>query len=132
MATTTLAAPVLVSNDLLTGAEWSPSHTRELLAITADIKAYPAKYASTLRGKHIALIFEKPSLRTRVTFEVGIQSMGGFVVFLDHTQARLGERESIPDVARNLECWVQGIVARVYEQRVLDEMAANIAIPVVN
>src|SRR5499433_4553041 len=132
MATTTLAAPVMVSNDLLTGAEWSPSHTRELLAITADIKAYPANYADTLRGKFIALIFEKPSLRTRVTFEVGIQSMGGCVVFLDHTQARLGERESIADVARNLERWVQGIVARVYEQRVLEQMAANADIPVVN
>jgi ornithine carbamoyltransferase len=132
MATTTLAAPVLVSNDLLTGAEWSPAHTRELLAITADIKANPANYADTLRGKFLALIFEKPSLRTRVTFEVGIQSMGGHVVFLDHTQARLGERESIADVARNLERWVQGIVARVYEQRVLDEMAATTEIPVVN
>jgi ornithine carbamoyltransferase len=132
MATTTLAAPVMVSNDLLTGAEWSPAHTRELLAITADIKANPANYADTLRGKFIALIFEKPSLRTRVTFEVGIQSMGGHVVFLDHTQARLGERESIADVARNLERWVQGIVARVYEQRVLDEMAATTDIPVVN
>jgi ornithine carbamoyltransferase len=85
-----------------------------------------------LRGKFIALIFEKPSLRTRVTFEVGIQSMGGSVVFLDHTQARLGERESIADVARNLERWVQGIVARVYEQRVLDEMAASAGIPVIN
>jgi ornithine carbamoyltransferase len=132
MATTTLAAPVLISNDLLTGAEWSPAHTRELLAITADIKANPGNYAGTLRGKFIALIFEKPSLRTRVTFEVGIQSMGGRVVFLDHTQARLGERESIADVARNLERWVQGIVARVYEQRVLDEMAATTEIPVVN
>ena len=130
--TTTLTLPVAVTKDLLTGAEWSPADARELLQRTADIKARPAKYAATLKGKHIALIFEKPSLRTRVTFEVGIQSMGGFVVFLDHTQARLGERESIPDVARNLERWVQGIVARVYEQRVLDEMAANIAIPVVN
>jgi ornithine carbamoyltransferase len=58
--------------------------------------------------------------------------MGGSVVFLDHTQARLGERESIADVARNLERWVQGIVARVYEQRVLEEMAANANIPVIN
>jgi ornithine carbamoyltransferase len=130
--TTTITLPVRVSKDLLTGAEWSPADARDLLQRTAEIKARPAKYASTLRGKHIALIFEKPSLRTRVTFEVGIQSMGGFVVFLDHTQARLGERESIPDVARNLECWVQGIVARVYEQRVLDEMAENITIPVIN
>ncbi len=128
----TMTLPVSIAKDLLTGAEWSPADTRDLLHRTADIKARPSKYASTLRGKHIALIFEKPSLRTRVTFEVGIQSMGGNIVFLDHTQARLGERESIPDVARNLERWVQGIVARVYEQRVLDEMADSIGIPVVN
>ncbi len=124
--------PEAIAKDLLTGAEWSPAESRGLLQRTADIKARPSRFASVLRGKHIALIFEKPSLRTRVTFEVGIQSMGGDVVFLDHTQARLGERESIPDVARNLECWVQGIVARVYEQRVLEEMAASINIPVVN
>jgi len=130
--TASLTIPVSIAKDLLTGAEWSPADTRELLQRTVDIKARPSRFASVLRGKHIALIFEKPSLRTRVTFEVGIQSMGGDVVFLDHTQARLGQRESIPDVARNLECWVQGIVARVYEQRALEEMAASINIPVVN
>jgi len=134
MTTTTLVAPISLSNDLLTGAEWSPAHTRELLHLSADIKARPVRYASTLHGKFIALIFEKPSLRTRVTFDVGIQSMGGAVVFLDHTQASasLGARESIADVARNLERWVQGIVARVYQQRVLEEMAANADIPVIN
>jgi ornithine carbamoyltransferase len=132
--TTTMvaAAPILLTNDLLTGAEWNPPQTRELLQLATDIKARPQRYTSILHGKFIALIFEKPSLRTRVTFEVGIQSMGGSVVFLDHTQARLGERESIPDVARNLERWVQGIVARVYEQRVLEELAANTDIPVIN
>ncbi|HMI53298.1 MAG TPA: ornithine carbamoyltransferase [Candidatus Saccharimonadales bacterium] len=132
MTATSLAVPVLLSNDLLTGAEWNPAHARELLQLTADIKAKPTRYSSSLRDKFIALIFEKPSLRTRVTFEVGIQSMGGHAVFLDHTQARLGERESIADVARNLERWVQGIVARVYEQRVLEEMAASADIPVIN
>jgi ornithine carbamoyltransferase len=134
MTTSTLVAPISLSNDLLTGAEWSPAHTRELLHLSADIKARPGRYASTLQGKCIALIFEKPSLRTRVTFDVGIQSMGGSVVFLDHTQASasLGARESIADVARNLDRWVQGIVARVYHQRVLEEMAANADIPVIN
>ncbi len=130
--TATLSIPVSIAKDLLTGAEWSPGDVRDLLHRTAEIKARPARFANVLRGKHIALIFEKPSLRTRVTFEVGIQSMGGFVVFLDHTQARLGERESIPDVARNLQRWVHGIVARVYEQRVLEEMARSAEIPVVN
>jgi len=134
MTTSTVVAPLALSNDLLTGAEWSPAHTRELLQLSADIKARPGRYASTLTGKFIALIFEKPSLRTRVTFDVGIQSMGGSVVFLDHTQASasLGARESIADVARNLDRWVQGIVARVYSQRVLEEMAANASIPVIN
>jgi len=75
-----------------------PAHTRELLQLSADVKARPGRYASTLSGKFIALIFEKPSLRTRVTFEVGIQSMGGSVVFLDHTQASasLGARDPSP------------------------------------
>jgi ornithine carbamoyltransferase len=132
MTATTLSTSILLSNDLLTGSEWSSAQTRELLRLTADIKARPERYATSLCGKFIALIFEKPSLRTRVTFEVGIQSMGGSVVFLDHTQARLGERESIADVARNLERWLHGIVARVYEQRVLEEMAASAQIPVVN
>lgn len=132
MTTTAVSPSVLFSDDLLTGAEWSPAHTRELLHLTTDIKTRPSQYADVLRGKFLALIFEKPSLRTRVTFEVGIQSMGGQVIFLDHTQARLGERESIADVARNLERWVHGIVARVYEQRVLEEMAASADIPVIN
>src|SRR5260370_10377683 len=132
MATTALDIPVRQSNDLLTGAEWSAAHSRELLALTSDIKANPARYAESLRGKFLALIFEKPSLRTRVTFEVGIQSMGGHVVFLDHTQARLGERGSITAVARNLERWVHGIVAHVYQQRVLAEIAATTDIPVGN
>lgn len=130
--TTVTATPLLLTNDLLTGAEWNPANLRELLQLTADVKAHPDRYSSALRGKYLALIFEKPSLRTRVTFEVGIQSMGGAAIFLDHTQARLGERESIADVARNLERWVQGIVARVYEQKVLDELAANAGIPVIN
>ncbi|HZS72520.1 MAG TPA: ornithine carbamoyltransferase [Candidatus Acidoferrum sp.] len=134
MTTGTLVAPISLATDLLTGAEWSPAHTRELLQLSADVKARPARYASTLSGKFIALIFEKPSLRTRVTFEVGIQSMGGRVTFLDHTQAHasLGARESIADVARNLDGWVQGIVARVYQQKVLEEMAAHADIPVIN
>jgi len=134
MTTPTLAPRNLSSNDLLTGAEWSPANVRELLHLSTDMKARPGRFASTLAGKFFALIFEKPSLRTRVTFEVGIQSMGGSVVFLDHTQASasLGARESIADLARNLERWVHGIVARVYEQRVLEEMAANAEIPVIN
>jgi ornithine carbamoyltransferase len=128
VVTTTLT----LTGDLLTGAEWSPAVIRELYHLAADIKARPDRYRGALGGRFLAMIFEKPSLRTRVTFEVGIQSMGGGAVFLDHTGMRLGQRESIKDVARNLSRWVQGIVARTFEQRVLEELAEHASIPVIN
>ena len=78
------------------------------------------------------MIFEKPSLRTRVTFEVGIASLGGTAVFLDHADTHLGDRESIPDVARSLSRWVQGIVARVFSQEALEVLAAHASVPVIN
>lgn len=121
-----------VAHDLLVGSEWGAEQVRELYHLAADIKARPDRYRSALAGRFLALIFEKPSLRTRVTFEVGITSMGGGAVFLDHTQSRLGERESVPDVAKNLERWVHGIVARVFEQNVLEQLAENSSIPVIN
>jgi ornithine carbamoyltransferase len=126
--TTTLT----LERDLLTGAEWDPAGIRELYHLAADIKARPDRYRGALGGRFLALIFEKPSLRTRVTFEVGIASLGGSSVFLDHTASRLGQRESIRDVARNLERWVQGIVARTFEQTALEELAAHTRIPVIN
>jgi ornithine carbamoyltransferase len=118
--------------DLLTGSEWNSAQIRELCHLAADIKARPERYRGALAGRFLALIFEKPSLRTRVTFEVGISSMGGAAVFLDHRESRLGQRESVPDVAKNLDRWVHAIVARVFEQRVLDELAENASIPVIN
>jgi ornithine carbamoyltransferase len=105
---------------------------RELFQLAADVKAQPERYRGALGGRFLAMIFEKPSLRTRVTFEVAIQSLGGSAIFLDHSNARLGERESIPDVARNLSRWVQGIVARVFEQKTLEVLADYASIPVVN
>jgi ornithine carbamoyltransferase len=78
------------------------------------------------------MIFEKPSLRTRTTFEVGITSLGGFAVYLEHTKPRLGEREAIKDIARNLERWVHGIVARTFAHESVLELASNANIPVIN
>jgi ornithine carbamoyltransferase len=123
---------VEAANDLLTGAEWGAAQVRELLQLAADVKAQPERYRGALRGRFLAMIFEKPSLRTRVTFEVAIQSLGGSATYLDHSNARLGERESIPDVARNLSRWVQGIVARVFEQKTLEVLAEYASIPVIN
>src|SRR5487761_950344 len=127
----TATVPAL-THDLLTGSEWGAAQIRELYHLAADIKARPERYRSALTGRFLALIFEKPSLRTRVTFEVGIASMGGGGVFLDHTQSHLGERETVSDVAKNLDRWVHGIVARVFEQSVLNELAENASIPVIN
>jgi ornithine carbamoyltransferase len=125
-------APLTFSNDLLTGMEWNPAQVRELLHLAADVKAHPDRYRGALAGRFLALVFEKPSLRTRVTFEVGIASLGGSSVFLDHTETKLGQRESIPDVAKNLERWVQGIVARTFTQESIDALAENTSIPVIN
>jgi ornithine carbamoyltransferase len=85
-----------------------------------------------LQGRTFALIFEKPSLRTRVTFEVGINQLGGRGVYLAGHEIGLGTRESVPDVARNLSLWVDGICARVYDHATITAMAANATIPVLN
>jgi ornithine carbamoyltransferase len=125
-------SPITQTNDLLTGMEWNPAQVRDLLHFAADVKAHPDRYRGALAGRFLALIFEKPSLRTRVTFEVGIASLGGSSVFLDYTVTHLGERESIPDVAKSLERWIHGIIARVYQQDSLDQLAVNAHIPVIN
>jgi ornithine carbamoyltransferase len=127
-----LSTPLSLSNDLLTGTEWKPSQLHDFFHLAAEIKSHPERYRSTLAGKFLALIFEKPSLRTRVTFEVGVASLGGTAVFLDHTLTHLGERECVRDIAKNLERWVHGIVARVFTQESLEDFARNASIPVIN
>lgn len=118
--------------DLLSDRNLTCDDLRLIFELADRVKASPATFAQALRGKQLALIFEKPSLRTRVTFEVGMTSQGGFAIYLDHAKPRLGERESIKDVARNLERWVDGIVARTFAQAAVVELAAHASIPVVN
>ncbi len=132
MATATTSTTIPLQHDLLTGMEWTPAQVRDVLQLGADVKARPDRYRGALAGRFLALIFEKPSLRTRVTFEVGIASLGGSATFLDHTASHLGEREAVPDVARSLERWTNGIVARLFKQSVLEELAQNARIPVIN
>ena len=129
---TTMPVPVALSADILTGTEWNAARIQELFQLSADVKARPNQYATALAGRFLALILEKPSLRTRVTFEVGMRSLGGTAIFLDQTVSRLGERESIPDVARNLSRWVHGIAARVFEQSELEQLAEYASVPVIN
>jgi len=121
-----------VASDLLTGAEWNAAQVKELFRLSADVKAHPERYKTALAGRFLAMIFEKPSLRTRVTFEVGIASLGGTAIYLDHADTHLGDRESIPDVARCLSRWVHGIVGRVFSQEGLEILAAHATVPVIN
>ena len=118
--------------DLLADTDLLPRDLRLIFELTERVKASPQAYAQALPGKQLALIFEKPSLRTRVTFEVGMTSMGGFAVYLDHEKPRLGEREAVRDIARNLERWVDGIVARTFSHESVVELANHTSIPVVN
>jgi ornithine carbamoyltransferase len=85
-----------------------------------------------LAGRTLALIFEKPSLRTRVTFEVGVVQLGGRAVYLAGAEIGLGTRESVPDVARNLSRWVDGIVARVFAHATIEGLARHATVPVIN
>jgi len=121
-----------LSCDLLTGTEWSAAHVQELFRLATHVKAHPERYKSALAGRFLAMIFEKPSLRTRVTFEVGVVSMGGTAIYLDHADTHLGDRESVPDVARCLSRWVHGIVGRVFSQDALEVLAAHATVPVIN
>jgi ornithine carbamoyltransferase len=132
-AMTTIRKPVTLSvRDLLADQDLTRGDLRLIFDLSERVKAAPGKFAQALRGKQLAMIFEKPSLRTRTTFEVGMTSMGGYAVYLDHTKPRLGEREAIKDIARNLERWVHGIVARTFVHDSVLELAANASIPVIN
>ncbi len=121
-----------LSTDLLTGTEWNAAQVQELFRLAVDVKADPDRYKTALSGRQLAMIFEKPSLRTRVTFEVGITSLGGTAIYLDHADTHLGDRESVPDVARCLSRWVHGIVGRVFSQKALEILADYASVPVIN
>ncbi|MCA8980617.1 MAG: ornithine carbamoyltransferase [Planctomycetes bacterium] len=129
---TALATTSLPCKDFLSLDEFEAEHLELIFDVAAKLKAGRDEYTDLLRGKRLAMIFEKDSLRTRFTFDIGMTDMGGTAVFLDHRDARLGSRESVKDMARNLERWVDVIVARTYKQRAIEELAANCEIPVIN
>ncbi len=119
-------------SDLLNLADLDAGQIEELFITAGATKRNILPYRKALDGKTIILIFEKPSLRTRVTFEVGPSKMGASTIFFDHSKERIGAREAVKDYGRNLERWVDCIVARVYSQEVLEELAANCKVPVIN
>jgi len=118
-------------NNFLSLADLSAEEILRLLDTADELRRmhWDRKVYRPLEGKTIAMIFEKPSLRTRVTFEIGIFHLGGHGLFYE---TRLGARESVPDVARNLERWVDGIVARTFKHSDLIELAEYASVPVIN
>jgi ornithine carbamoyltransferase len=126
------AAARLAGEDLCSIADLKSSEVRALMKLGHDVKLNPREYRDALDAKQMVLMFEKASLRTRLAFETGINTMGGNAIFVDQTSSPLGEREAIADVARNVERWVDVIVLRTYAHDTITEMAANSRVPVIN
>ncbi len=120
--------------DFISLHDWSAAEIAALLQAAADLKAKQKAGVphALLPGKTLAMIFEKPSLRTRVTFEAGMTQLGGHAIYLAPQDIRLGERETVADAARNLSRWVDAIVARTFRHQVVVELAEQASVPVIN
>src|SRR3972149_1193909 len=112
----------------------TPADIHALFDLAASLKAKQRRRLPhlVLQGKSLAMIFEKPSLRTRVTFEAGMTQLGGHAIYLAPADIRLGQRETVQDAARNLERWVDGIIARAFSHRMVERLAEHATIPVIN
>jgi ornithine carbamoyltransferase len=128
----TETAKGLTGRDLVSIADLSVDEMAAIMELAHAVKAAPEDFRHGLDAKQMVMFFEKASLRTRLTFEVAMKSAGGGATFVDQTASPLGERESIPDVARNLERWMDIIVLRTYSHDTILEMAANSRVPVIN
>src|ERR1035438_9345025 len=123
------ALPKIACGDLTKDLDVGTEELVSLLDLASEVKRSPELYRSALAGKSIALLFEKPSLRTRMTFELSIQELGGFALV---NEGRIGEREPLKDMARNLDRWVDAIVARTFLQKTVDGLAEWSKVPVIN
>ncbi len=120
------------TKDFVSIADWSSEELSEALSVAVAVKNDPQKFSHKLDGMALAMIFEKPSLRTRVSFDVGIHQLGGFSISLTKAEINLGKRETVSDVAKNLERMVQGIMIRTFSHENVKEMAQYASIPVIN
>jgi ornithine carbamoyltransferase len=117
------------ASDLLKDLDLTDDELLYLLDLAAEVKSAPARYGRALEGKNIAMLFEKPSLRTKLTFDLAMKQMGGGSVFIE---GPIGVREPLKDVARNLDRWTNGIVARVFLQTTVEDLARWSRVPVIN
>ena len=118
--------------DFLSIHDITPYEFHELLDMTQDIKENPDKYRKRLKDQVLAMIFEKPSLRTRMTFEVGMLGLGGKAIYLSPNEIQLGKRETVEDVGHNLERWVDGIMIRTFAHENVVRLAKASSVPVIN
>jgi len=118
--------------DLISINDLGPSGISSVLDLATLIKSRPVDFRGALAGKQVVMFFEKPSLRTRLTFEAGITSMGGHAFFVDQTASRIDAREKLSDIAHNLERWVDGVVLRTFAHATVTGMAEHADIPVIN
>lgn len=113
--------------------EWSPELIEEVLNLADDVKRQPARYAAVMAGKTLLMIFEKPSLRTRVSFETGATQMGGHAIYYDMSTSPLGAgKENIADTARVISRYVDVVMARLFKHEAIIELARHATIPVIN
>jgi len=122
----------MTNKDFIDVSDFSQAELESFLQDAVKIKSNPSAYTEALKGKALAMIFEKPSLRTRVSFDVGIHQLGGFSLYLAPSDISLGKRESAPDVARNLERMVQCIMVRTFSHKIALDLAEYAGIPVIN
>jgi ornithine carbamoyltransferase len=118
--------------DFLSIRDFTAAEIRHLLDVACQMKINPEIFRTALKGKTLAMIFEKPSLRTRVTFDVGMEQLGGHSLYLSPAEINLGKRESVYDVAKNLERMVQAIMIRTFAHDIVVELAKHAAVPLIN
>ncbi len=118
--------------DLVSTRDLGPQGVEAVLHLAELMKSRPSVFQRSLAGRQMVMFFEKPSLRTRLTFEAGMNSLGGTAMFVDQSQGRLDARESLSDIAHNLERWVDVIVLRTFAHETIDRMAHYASVPVIN
>ena len=119
-------------SDLISTRDLGPEGVEAVLRLAELMKARPSVFQRALAGKQMVMFFEKPSLRTRLTFESGMVSLGGTAMFVDQSRSRLDAREKLSDIAQNLERWIDVIVLRTFAHATIEGMARHASVPVIN
>lgn len=120
------------STDLISIHDLAKDEVRQILDLAVQVKGNPGYKSEALKGKTLAMIFEKPSLRTRVSFEAGMTQLGGHAIAIQGSEISLGKREAVGDVARTLSGMVNGIMARTFSHQLLIDLAQHASVPVIN